>query len=41
LRLFLTKNMAIKSEFKTYVPNFHYKQWKENQNTSFGLSWLF
>lgn len=41
LRVFLTKNMAIKSEVKTYVPDFRFSKWKENQLMSVGLSWLF
>jgi len=41
LRLFLTKKMAIKSEIKTYVPDFRFSKWKENQMLSVGLSWLF
>ncbi|MGE3262626.1 MAG: outer membrane beta-barrel protein [Bacteriovoracia bacterium] len=41
LRIFLTRNMAIKLEARTYVPNFNFKKWKENQMTSAGLSWLF
>ncbi|MCO5144216.1 MAG: hypothetical protein M9962_14095 [Oligoflexia bacterium] len=41
LRVFLTKNMAVKGEMKTYVPDFHFKKWKENQMMSVGVSWLF
>ncbi len=41
LRVFLTKTMAIKSEMKTYVPKFQFSKWKENQQYSVGLSWLF
>ncbi len=41
LRLFLTKSLAFKAEMKTYVPNFQFSKWKENQMTSFGLSWMF
>jgi len=41
LRLFMTKNMAIKSEMKTYVPKFTFSRWKENQQYSVGLSWVF
>lgn len=41
LRLFLTRNMAVKGEAKTYVPDFRFSQWKENQMFSVGLSWLF
>lgn len=41
LRIFLTRNMAIKLEARTYVPNFNFKKWKENQMTSAGISWTF
>ncbi len=41
LRIFLTKALAFKTEAKTYVPNFQFAKWKENQMISFGLSWLF
>lgn len=41
IRLFLTKNMAIKSEAKTYVPKFQFSKYKENQQYSVGLSWVF
>lgn len=41
IRIFLTKNMALKGEFSTYVPKFHFKSWKENELFSSGLSWLF
>ncbi len=41
LRIFLTRNMAIKAEAKTYVPNFQFSKWKENQMLSVGLSWMF
>lgn len=41
LRLFMTKNMAIKGEMKTYVPKFSFSRWKENQQYSIGLSWVF
>ncbi len=41
LRIFLTKNMAIKGEIKTYVPRFKFSLWKENQLFSAGLSWVF
>ncbi len=41
LRLFLTRNMAVKGEVKTYVPDFRFSKWKENQMFSAGLSWLF
>jgi hypothetical protein len=40
-RLFLTQNMALKGEVKTYVPRFQFSRWKENQMFSLGLSWLF
>jgi hypothetical protein len=41
LRIFLTKNMAVKTEMKTYVPKFQFSKWKENQMMSAGLSWMF
>jgi|GEM_PF-685097 len=41
IRIFLTKSLAFKAEMKTYVPNFEFKKYKENQMTSFGLSWMF
>ena len=41
LRIFLTKALAFKTEAKTYVPNFQFSKWKENQMLSFGLSWMF
>ena len=41
LRLFLTHSMAIKGEFKTYVPNFQFAKWKDNEALSVGLSWAF
>lgn len=41
LRIFLLQNMALKTEFKSYVPDFKFKKWKENQMLSVGLSWLF
>lgn len=40
LRIFLTKNMAVKGEAKTYVPKFQFKKYKENQMFSVGVSWL-
>jgi hypothetical protein len=40
LRIFLTKNMAIKGEAKTYVPKFQFSKYKENQMFSVGVSWL-
>ncbi len=40
LRVFLTKNMAIKGEAKTYVPKFQFRKYKENQMFSVGVSWL-
>jgi hypothetical protein len=41
LRIFLLQNMALKTEFKSYVPDFKIKKWKDNQMLSVGLSWLF
>ncbi len=41
LRLFLTRSMAIKIEAKTYVPNFQFSKWKDNEMISAGLSWAF
>ncbi len=41
IRLFFTRSMAIKAEAKTYVPNFQFSKWKENQMLSVGLSWMF
>jgi hypothetical protein len=41
LRIFLTKSLAFKAEAKTYVPNFQFSKWKENQMVSLGLSWAF
>jgi hypothetical protein len=41
LRIFLLQNMALKTEFKSYVPDFRFSKWKENQMLSVGLSWLF
>jgi len=41
LRIFITRSMALKGEFNTYVPNFHFKSWKENQLFSTGVSWVF
>jgi hypothetical protein len=41
LRLFLTRNMAIKGEAKTYVPNFQFSKWKQDEALSVGLSWTF
>lgn len=40
-RFFMTKNMALKGEFVTYVPKFRFSQWKESQMFSVGLSWVF
>lgn len=40
LRVFLTKNMAVKGEAKTYVPKFQFRKYKENQMFSVGVSWL-
>jgi hypothetical protein len=41
LRIFLTRNMALKGEFVTYVPDARFSKWKDNQNFSGGLSWVF
>ena len=41
LRLFLTKRMALKGEAITYLPEFRVSKWKESQQFSGGLSWLF
>ncbi|HEY8279357.1 MAG TPA: outer membrane beta-barrel protein [Bdellovibrionota bacterium] len=41
VRLFMTKAMAVKAEAKTYVPEFRFSKWKENQMLSLGLSWAF
>lgn len=41
LRIFLTKSMALKGEFASYVPDFKFKEWRDNQLFSTGLSWLF
>ena len=41
IRIFLTKHMALKGEFVTYVPKFQFSKWKESQHFSAGLSWLF
>jgi hypothetical protein len=41
LRLFLTKSMALKGELKTYVPNFQFAKWRDNEAFSAGLSWSF
>lgn len=41
LRIFLTRNMALKGEFVTYVPKFRFKEWQDSQNFSGGLSWMF
>lgn len=41
LRIFLTRNMALKGEFVTYVPDVRFSKWKENQNFSSGISWAF
>lgn len=41
LRLFFLKNLALKLEMKTYMPDFQVKTWKDNQMTSAGLSWVF
>ena len=41
LRLFLTRSLALKGELKTYVPNFQFAKWKDNEALSAGLSWSF
>lgn len=41
LRIFLTRNLAIKAEMKTYVPKFQFSKWKQSQVQSVGLSWSF
>jgi hypothetical protein len=41
LRIFLTKNMALKGEVVTYVPKFRFSTWKDSQMFSVGLSWIF
>lgn len=41
IRIFLTRNMALKGEVKTYVPNFQFSKWKDSQMLSAGLSWTF
>lgn len=41
IRIFFTKRMAIKGEVKTYVPDFRFSKWKENQLFSTGLSLVF
>lgn len=41
LRIFFLKNMALKAELKTYVPDFKFSKWKDNQMLSAGLSFLF
>lgn len=41
IRIFLLKNLALKGEFNTYVPDFKFSQWKENQIFTTGISWLF
>lgn len=40
-RLFLTKSMALKGEFVTYVPKYRFSKWKDAQMFSVGLSWIF
>jgi hypothetical protein len=40
-RLFFTHNMALKAEAKTYVPKFHFRDWKQDEQLSIGLSWSF
>ncbi len=41
IRIFLFRNLALKGEFNTYVPDFRYSRWKENEVFSTGVSWLF
>src|SRR5262249_19773142 len=41
LRIFLTRSMALKGEVKTYVPNFQFAKWKDDEALSVGLSWTF
>lgn len=41
VRLFLTRSMAVKGEFNSYVPDFRFSKWKESQLMSVGLSWVF
>jgi len=41
IRIFLTRSMAIKTELKSYVPNFQFDKWKENQLLSAGVSFAF
>lgn len=41
LRIFLTKSLALKGELNTYVPDFKFSVWKQNQMFTSGLSWLF
>ena len=41
IRIFLTRSMAIKGEIVSYVPDFRFRLWKENQMFSAGVSWLF
>ena len=41
IRIFLTRNMALKGEIASYVPDFKFAQWKDNQLFSTGLSWMF
>ncbi len=41
LRIFLLRNLALKGEFNTYVPDFRFSKWKDNEQFSAGISWLF
>lgn len=41
LRVFLTRSMALKGEFVSYMPDARISTWKENQMFSGGLSWVF
>jgi hypothetical protein len=40
-RVFFTKHMAVKAEAKTYVPKFHFAEWKNSEELSVGLDWAF
>ncbi|NUM88086.1 MAG: hypothetical protein HUU37_02675 [Bdellovibrionales bacterium] len=41
IRIFLLRSLAVKGEFNTYVPDFRFSRWKENEVFSTGVSWLF
>lgn len=41
LRIFLTKRMALKGEFVSYMPRFHLSEWQDSQLFSAGLQWIF